>query len=150
MTHSRLENTIYGVVSMKFSYLQITITSNTLWIQKVWVLGKFARLKNCQGAIFRLIIIRIKLIKLLMSCHNTLSKMLKKKPFLSQKYQDFSLIAIFVNSSFGIEYFEDENRHFFSLVPNLYLWNSRLTTSASVLKYYLRQASPQKSLYYEY
>ena len=42
-------------------------------------LSKSAWLKNCQSTIFRLIIVKVKLIKLLMSCHNIFSRVLRKK-----------------------------------------------------------------------
>ncbi len=48
-----------------FPDLQTITTSNVLWIQKTWFLGKSARLKSCQGTTFELIIIKIRLKELL-------------------------------------------------------------------------------------
>ncbi len=52
---------------------------NASWIQKVYALDKSVGLKNCQDITFRLIIDRAKLIELLISCHNTSSRVLRKK-----------------------------------------------------------------------
>lgn len=41
-------------------------------------LNKFIRSKNYQNMTFKLIIVKVKLIKLVISYHNILSKMLKK------------------------------------------------------------------------
>ncbi len=71
--------------SMKFSYLQAIITSNALWAQKAWVLGKSTGLKSCQSTTFKLIIVRAKLIELLMPCHNTPSGVLRKKKFFEPR-----------------------------------------------------------------
>ena len=44
-----------------------------------------------------------------MSYYDTLSRMLRKKKALNQKYQDFRLIAIFVGLNFRVEYFGVKN-----------------------------------------
>ena len=108
------------------------------------------RLKNCQSMTFGLIIDRTKLIKLLMPCDDTPSKVLKKKKLSIWEYQDFASIVIFANTNFGVEGFEVKDRHLITSTPSFYLCNSRLIAAVLVLEYYPRQTCPQKPLYYKH
>ena len=79
LKRSRLEDTTWRAVSMKFSYSQTTTTFSASWIQKTWALNKSGRFKSCQGTNSGLVIHRAKLMELLMPCLNTPSGMLRKK-----------------------------------------------------------------------
>ena len=87
------------------------------------------------------IIIRAKLIKLLMPCHNTPSGALRKKHLPSQEYKDLVAITILVGMNLrvkrlGYECFGIENRSSLSFTPSSHLWNSCPTTVASVIGHY--------------
>lgn len=56
-----------------------------------------------------------------MACHNTSSRVLERKNFLGQEYQDFVSIAIFVSMSFKIEHFDVEDRNLFPSIPGPHL-----------------------------
>lgn len=55
--------------------------------------------------------------ELLISCHDIVSRLLKKSYSLSQKYQDPTLIIIIIGKSFGVN-----NRSFFLPTIGLQLW----------------------------
>lgn len=79
LKYLKRRGTIYKAASIKFLYLKTIRTSNISWIWRAWALSKSLGLKNCQDTIFRLIIIKAKLIVLLISCHNIFSGVVRKK-----------------------------------------------------------------------
>lgn len=68
--------------------------------------------------------------KLLIPCHNTLTRVLKKNNFLSYKHQDPTLATIFIGMGYWVE-----SKNLFSLVLNLHLWYSHPAIAMSDLKY---------------
>ena len=97
---------------------------------------------SCQSTIFGLIIVKETLIELLIPCHNTFIRVLRKKDFPSQEYKDLIPITISVGMDLRVERFRVKKR-LFSPAPSFYLCNSCLITALSVLRYYLKQTSPK-------
>ena len=76
-----------------------------------------------------------------MPYYDTFSKVLKKKNFSSQEYQDFISIIIFVSTNFGVKRFGVKDKCLFLVVPSPHLWDSRFIIAILVLEYYSRQNS---------
>lgn len=74
------------------------------------------RLKNCQSNIFKLIIVKAKLIKLLMPYYNIFSKLSKKNHFLNPKYQNFDSFIFVIDKNIKIN-----KKNLFPFTSDLYL-----------------------------
>lgn len=83
--------------------------------------------------------------KLQISYLNIFRGILKKSHLLSQKYQDFALVADLSRQSIW-----PFNKQLFTHLSSFYLRNIDPTSAVLVLEDFLRQASLQKFLYYQY
>lgn len=84
-------STIWKVISMQFLCLQTTTISTDSWIYNISVLDKFSRLKNPLVTTFVLNINKTRPMGLQTAYHDSLSKVIKKKPPSKLKISRFCI-----------------------------------------------------------